>query len=98
VQERALAAIPPLCENIDYAEVQGVIFPRVAVSCIMHVSSGRLGNSSFTFQIVFSQTRILSVKIATLTTFLSMVKTLDQVRLCFSLEKTQTDHVMPPIV
>ena len=32
------------------------------------------------FQLVFTKTRILSVKIATLTTFMSMVKTLDQVR------------------
>ena len=32
VQERALKAVPNLCETIDYAEVQGVLFPRVAVS------------------------------------------------------------------
>lgn len=31
VQERALKAVPELCETIDYAEVQGVLFPRVAV-------------------------------------------------------------------
>jgi SCY1-like protein 2 len=31
VQERALKAVPGLCESIDYAEVQGVLFPRVAV-------------------------------------------------------------------
>ncbi|KDQ60613.1 hypothetical protein JAAARDRAFT_55341 [Jaapia argillacea MUCL 33604] len=61
VQERALKAVPDLCETIDYAEVQGVVFPRVAV--------------------VFSKTRILSVKVATLVTFLSMVKTLDQTSL-----------------
>ena len=30
------------------------------------------------YQLVFSKTRILSVKVATLVTFLSMVKTLDQ--------------------
>jgi hypothetical protein len=30
-------------------------------------------------QLVFTKTRILSVKVATLTTFLTMVKTLDQV-------------------
>ncbi|EAU88393.1 other/SCY1 protein kinase [Coprinopsis cinerea okayama7 len=58
VQERALKAVPDLCETVDYAEVQGVLFPRVAV--------------------VFSKTRILSVKVATLVTFLAMVKTLDQ--------------------
>ncbi|KAH9854071.1 kinase-like protein [Lenzites betulinus] len=58
VQERALKAVPNLCETIDYAEVQGVVFPRVAL--------------------VFTKTRILSVKVATLETFLSMVKTLDQ--------------------
>ncbi|THH32982.1 hypothetical protein EUX98_g1175 [Antrodiella citrinella] len=56
--ERALKAVPDLCETIDYAEVQGVLFPRVAL--------------------VFTKTRILSVKIATLVTFMSMVKTLDQ--------------------
>ncbi|CCM03862.1 uncharacterized protein FIBRA_06012 [Fibroporia radiculosa] len=52
VQERALKAVPDLCETIDYAEVQGVLFPRVAL--------------------VFTKTRILSVKVATLVTFLSM--------------------------
>lgn len=31
VQERALKAVPDLCDTIDYAEVQGVLFPRVAV-------------------------------------------------------------------
>lgn len=31
MQERALKVVPNLCETIDYAEVQGVIFPRVAV-------------------------------------------------------------------
>ncbi|KAF8644148.1 hypothetical protein AX16_008675 [Volvariella volvacea WC 439] len=61
VQERALKVVPDLCETIDYAEVQGVLFPRVAL--------------------VFSKTRILSVKVATLVTFLSMVKTLDQTSL-----------------
>jgi SCY1-like protein 2 len=60
VQERALKVVPDLCETIDYAEVQGVMFPRVAL--------------------VFTKTHILSVKVATLVTFLSMVKTLDQVR------------------
>ncbi|KAF8184949.1 kinase-like protein [Mycena galopus ATCC 62051] len=61
VQERALRCVPDLCESIDYAEVQGVLFPRVAV--------------------VFTQTRVLTVKVATLTTFLTMVKTLDQTSL-----------------
>ncbi|PPQ63200.1 hypothetical protein CVT24_005745 [Panaeolus cyanescens] len=58
VQERALKAVPGLCDSIDYAEVQGVLFPRVAL--------------------VFTKTRLLSVKVATLVTFLAMVKTLDQ--------------------
>ncbi|KAH9908250.1 kinase-like domain-containing protein [Epithele typhae] len=58
VQERALKSVPNLCETIDYAEVQGVLFPRVAL--------------------VFTKTRMLSVKVATLETFLSMVHTLDQ--------------------
>ncbi|XP_006458297.1 hypothetical protein AGABI2DRAFT_199815 [Agaricus bisporus var. bisporus H97] len=57
VQEKALNSVPDLCETIDYAEVQGVLFPRVAL--------------------VFSKTKVLSVKVATLVTFLTMVKTLD---------------------
>ncbi|KAH9842331.1 other/SCY1 protein kinase [Rhodofomes roseus] len=61
VQERALRCVPDLCDSIDYAEVQGVLFPRVAL--------------------VFTKTRILSVKVATLHTFLAMVKTLDQTSL-----------------
>ncbi|KAK7023898.1 protein kinase domain-containing protein ppk32 [Favolaschia claudopus] len=61
VQERALQCVPDLCESLDYAEVQGVLFPRVAV--------------------VFTKTRVLSVKVATLTTFLTMVRTLDQTSL-----------------
>ncbi|PBK77709.1 other/SCY1 protein kinase [Armillaria solidipes] len=61
VQERALKIIPDLCETIDYAEVQGVMFPNVAY--------------------VFTKTRILTVKVATLETFLAMVKTLDQTSL-----------------
>ncbi|CAE6415312.1 unnamed protein product [Rhizoctonia solani] len=61
VQERALKAVPDLCETIDYAEVQGVLFPRVAL--------------------VFTKTRILSVKVNTLVCFLAMVKTLDQASL-----------------
>ncbi|KZT74196.1 kinase-like protein [Daedalea quercina L-15889] len=61
VQERALKTVPDLCDSIDYAEVQGVLFPRVAL--------------------VFTKTRVLSVKVATLNTFLAMVKTLDQTSL-----------------
>ncbi|KAI0295520.1 kinase-like domain-containing protein [Russula brevipes] len=57
VQERALGVVP--------AEVQGVLFPRVAVRFSMPTAR-------------FHKTRILSVKVATLVTFLSMVKTLDQ--------------------
>ena len=34
VQERALNAVPDLCETIDYAEVSNVLFPRVAVSSV----------------------------------------------------------------
>ncbi|KAH7107745.1 kinase-like protein [Auriculariales sp. MPI-PUGE-AT-0066] len=58
VQERALDAVPALCDTIDYAEVQSVLFPRVAL--------------------VFTKTRILTVKVATLVCFKSMVQTLDQ--------------------
>ncbi|GJE86963.1 other/SCY1 protein kinase [Phanerochaete sordida] len=61
VQERALKVVPDLCDTIDYAEVQNVLFPRVAL--------------------VFTKTRVLTVKVATLVTFLSMVKTLDQTSL-----------------
>ncbi|KAI6043048.1 kinase-like domain-containing protein [Pisolithus marmoratus] len=74
VQERALGVVPDLCETIDYAEVSGVLFPRVAL--------------------VFTKTRLLSVKVATLTTFLSMVKVLDQInltqKLCPLLSKIRT--------
>lgn len=35
VQERALGVVPELCESIDYAEVQGVLFPRVAVCSLL---------------------------------------------------------------
>ncbi|KAH7889933.1 kinase-like domain-containing protein [Phlebopus sp. FC_14] len=74
VQEHALKVVPNLCETIDYAEVSGVLFPRVAL--------------------VFTKTRILSVKVATLNTFLHMVKTLDQVnltqKLCPLLSKIRT--------
>ncbi|KZT43957.1 kinase-like protein [Sistotremastrum suecicum HHB10207 ss-3] len=61
IQEKALGCVPDLCDTIDYAEVQSVLFPRVAL--------------------VFTKTNILSVKIATLKCFLSMVKTLDQTSL-----------------
>ena len=37
VQERALKVVPDLCDSIDYAEVQGVLFPRVAVRPILFV-------------------------------------------------------------
>lgn len=72
-----MKVVPDLCETIDYAEVQGVVFPRVAVRCrsfhLTHLLMRLL------MQMVFTKTRILSVKVATLVTFLSMVKTLDQV-------------------
>ena len=34
VQEQALKVVPDLCDTIDYAEVQGVLFPRVAVGVL----------------------------------------------------------------
>lgn len=79
VQERALKAVPDLCESIDYAEVQGTLFPRVAV-CSSTPPRVPDSNHPLFSQYVFSKTRVLSVKVATLTTFLTMVKTLDQVR------------------
>jgi hypothetical protein len=42
VQERALGVVPGLCESIDYAEVQSVLFPRVAVRFFIYRSHGRL--------------------------------------------------------
>lgn len=70
--------MPDLCETIDYAEVQGVLFPRVAVSPPL-ISSKAIKATDHYPKLVFTKTRILSVKVATLETFLSMVKTLDQV-------------------
>jgi hypothetical protein len=43
-------------------------------------------------QLVFTKTRILSVKVATLVTFLSMIKTLDQVMLWLSRVQGLTDY------
>jgi hypothetical protein len=45
-----------------------------------------------TEQLVFTKTRILSVKVATLVTFLSMVKTLDQVSARFLRVHGSTDQ------
>jgi hypothetical protein len=39
VQERALKTVPGLCETIDFAEVQSVLFPRVAVGFGLHGDS-----------------------------------------------------------
>jgi SCY1-like protein 2 len=74
--------VPGLCESIDYAEVQGVLFPRVAV-CIIHYWISAMQEqltSGESLQLLFTKTRILSVKVATLVTFFTMVQTLDQVR------------------
>lgn len=76
VQEKALKAVPDLCETIDYAEVQSVLFPRVAVRSSL---AGFSRTDGVAFQLVFSKTKVLSVKVATLFTFLTMVKTLDTV-------------------
>ena len=73
-----MKVVPDLCETIDYAEVQGVLFPRVAARIL--TSSHCLPMLTESVQLVFTKTRILSVKVATLITFLSMVKTLDQVK------------------
>jgi len=79
VQERALQAIPSLCDTIDYAEVQNSLFPRVAVRFQRHLGSRRQHPLNVCQQLVFTKTHILSVKVATLNCFLSLVKTLDQV-------------------
>ncbi|KAI6019640.1 kinase-like domain-containing protein [Pisolithus orientalis] len=72
--EHAIESCPIYAKPIDYAEVSGVLFPRVAL--------------------VFTKTRLLSVKVATLATFLSMVKVLDQInltqKLCPLLSKIRT--------
>ena len=50
VQERALLVVPNLCETIDYAEVQSVLFPRVAVrpiSCGASLVSSSHPSSSY---------------------------------------------------
>ncbi|KAF8197428.1 other/SCY1 protein kinase [Pholiota molesta] len=57
VQERALKAVPGLCESIDYAEVQSVLFPRVAV-CYIHSLLCFITQSLLVA--VFTKTRILS--------------------------------------
>ncbi|KAJ3537392.1 hypothetical protein NMY22_g5608 [Coprinellus aureogranulatus] len=33
VQERALSTIPDLCDTVDYAEVSGVLFPKICALC-----------------------------------------------------------------
>lgn len=81
VQERALKVVPELCDTIDYAEVQGVLFPRVAVSVHITVVSSNKSLRFWILQLVFTKTRVLTVKVATLMTFLAMVKILDQVYL-----------------
>lgn len=86
-----MKVVPDLCETIDYAEVQGVLFPRVAVRLI-HLSICQSEPSKSIIQYVFTKTRILTVKVATLVTFLTMVKTLDQVSYytsCAPLPKTK---------
>lgn len=55
VQEQALKVVPDLCETIDYAEVQGVLFPRVAVSIF-----GRLGYLQRIFNPAFRTLEILA--------------------------------------
>lgn len=92
VQERALKVVPNLCETIDYAEVQGVIFPRVAVSVVL-VDGYTCPNEMF--QLVFTKTRFLSVKVTTLETFLAMVKTLDQVKAFFLLNSGRDLTAIP---
>lgn len=47
VQERALQAVPDLCDTIDYAELQGVLFPRVAVGSLS-IPSSNIIHSPFT--------------------------------------------------
>ncbi|EIW72720.1 hypothetical protein TREMEDRAFT_70798 [Tremella mesenterica DSM 1558] len=61
VQEKALKAVPHLCEVLDYSTVQNVLLVKVAI--------------------LFTRTRILSVKVQTLECFEAMVKTLDKATL-----------------
>ncbi|KAF5391896.1 hypothetical protein D9757_001705 [Collybiopsis confluens] len=76
VQERALKMVPDLCDTIDYAEVQGAFRFQSSWTTFNLTREGVLFPR---VALVFTKTRILSVKVGTLATFLAMVKTLDQV-------------------
>lgn len=54
VQERALAAVPELCDTIDYAELQGVLFPRVAVCSFLFFQGRERANESVIAYSAFS--------------------------------------------
>lgn len=57
VQERALSTIPDLCDSVDYAEVSGVLFPKV---CVCLVSCDRIPISHFATGFVFNHSYPLS--------------------------------------
>jgi SCY1-like protein 2 len=77
VQEKVLKLVPHLCEILDYGTVQNVLLVNVAVSRRDIELEGILADS----QILFTKTRILSIKVQTLECFTAMVKTLDKATL-----------------
>lgn len=79
VQERVLKTVPHLCEILDYGTVQNVLLVKVAVSAprALHATTADV-------QMLFTRTRILTIKVQTLECFRAMVKTLDKVSRHFS--------------
>lgn len=77
VQEKVLKLVPHLCEILDYGTVQNVLLVNVAVS--LQLSYFQQGRAKL--QILFTKTRILSIKVQTLECFKAMVKTLDKATL-----------------
>jgi SCY1-like protein 2 len=86
IQERALKTIPGLCETLDYSTVQDVLLIKVAVSrySLLWKDAERLIQRRT--QIVFTKTRLQSIKVETLTCFSAMVPILDKVNSRLSLE------------
>ncbi|KAJ9106817.1 hypothetical protein QFC19_002944 [Naganishia cerealis] len=76
VQEKALKAIPAFCEALPYDILEQVLLVKVAVGDVAVYERGNSLTSPP--QILFTKTRILSVKVCTLECFLSMVPILTQ--------------------
>ena len=75
VQEKVLKLVPHLCSILDYGTVQNVLLVNVAVRPPPLPALAQI----LTVQILFTRTRILSIKVQTLECFKAMVKTLDKV-------------------